>query len=106
MTLVQTLYDNHWTLAASALTIYLARSIYLYYRLSRFKGPFGVGFSEIPHNWAIFKPDTQEWYRHVTDTYGTWTGHPHPSITKHHSQGRCRISYEIFQFIPGLQPRY
>jgi len=70
MAIIETLYDNRWPLAASVLVIYLVRKIYTYYRLSQFKGPFGVGFSEIPHNWATFKPDTQEWYRHVTDTYG------------------------------------
>lgn len=71
MAIIETLSDNIWPLAASVLAIYLVRKIYIYYRLSQFKGPFGVGFSEIPHSWAILKPDTEQWYRHVTDTYGT-----------------------------------
>ncbi|KAM7221203.1 Pisatin demethylase [Rhypophila decipiens] len=70
MAILETIYENRWPLAAAAVAIYLARMLYTYYRLSQFKGPFGVGFSETPHSWQISKPDTHEWYRHVTETYG------------------------------------
>ncbi|KAM7198208.1 Pisatin demethylase [Naviculisporaceae sp. PSN 640] len=70
MTILETVLENKWQLAATVVIIYFARVIVAYSRLSQFRGPSGVGFSEVPHSWQIFRPDTEKWYKDVTDTYG------------------------------------
>jgi cytochrome P450 len=70
MAIVETIYDERWAILLGLALIYLARSLYVYHRLSAFQGPFGVGFSELPHSRRLFSMMMASWYEEVADKYG------------------------------------
>ncbi len=42
--------ERNMPLGALLVVLYLIRKLYVYNRLRQFKGPWGVGFSDTPHN--------------------------------------------------------
>ncbi|KAK3312839.1 cytochrome P450 [Apodospora peruviana] len=70
MAIVETLYAQRWPLAAGILVLFLVRKVYIYNRLHQFKGPFGTGFTQLPHSLAIGGPEAHKWYRKVAEKYG------------------------------------
>ncbi|KAK3690217.1 cytochrome P450 [Podospora appendiculata] len=70
MTILQTLADQKWPVLAFVLAAYLTQKVYQFYRLRHFKGPFGTGFSGIPHSIHELGPACHEWFHQVSDKYG------------------------------------
>jgi hypothetical protein len=64
------IYELRWLLASAVLVYYLGSKIRTYRRLKAFKGPFGTGFSEIPHTRALLSFKAHLWYKEVCDKYG------------------------------------
>ena len=71
MTLLETLIEQKWSLLAAVIAVYAARSFLRYHRLRQFGGPWGTGFSKIPHNINVFTGEAHHWYRGISEQYGT-----------------------------------
>lgn len=71
MALLDTLIESKWPLLASIVTIYLLRTILRYHKLARFGGPRWTGLSEIPHGIKAYTGEAHNWYRSVSEKYGT-----------------------------------
>ncbi|KAJ4291335.1 hypothetical protein N0V88_006343 [Collariella sp. IMI 366227] len=70
MALLEALIEHKWPLLASVVTLYALHSILSYRRLRQFGGPWGVGFSEIPHDIQTYRGNGHDWYRKANDKYG------------------------------------
>ncbi|KAK3939350.1 pisatin demethylase [Diplogelasinospora grovesii] len=63
-------YKQRAPLLVGAFIIYALHKLRVYLRLRNCKGPFGVGFTELPHTWNFLGPACHEWYRDVNEKYG------------------------------------
>lgn len=68
--MLESLFCARWIIVLLVLVAYAANQTRKYIRLRHFGGPFGTGWSEIPHIKAIFGPQSQLWYKEITDKYG------------------------------------
>lgn len=68
--MLASLFGARWIIALGIFFVYAANQIRKYFRLRQFKGPFGTGWSEIPHMKAIIGLHSHLWYKDVTDQYG------------------------------------
>jgi hypothetical protein len=64
------IFERKWPLLGTLLALYLARKIFIYQRLSHFKGPWAVGFSNIPHSWRLYLMDCHFWYVDLCKKHG------------------------------------
>jgi hypothetical protein len=71
--ILQQVYSPLWLLASVVLAVYVAHKFRACRRLSAFKGPFGVGFSNFWHSWAFLTWRSHLWYEEVCDKYGKFT---------------------------------
>jgi len=69
MAIIDALYEQRWLILAGLAVAYVARVLYVYYRLSAFKGPAWVGFTEIPHSLKLSSMTAYIWYEEVTEKY-------------------------------------
>jgi len=65
------IYAQKWPILASLLLVYFARKLYIYQRLSYFKGPWGSGFTEFPHSRRLIT-EAYTWYEEACEKYGTY----------------------------------
>ncbi|KAF2111057.1 cytochrome P450 [Lophiotrema nucula] len=70
MAILEQVLAAEWLLVLGLAAIYAANQTHKYHRLRHFKGPFGTGWSEIPHIRAILSHKSHLWYKNVTDRYG------------------------------------
>jgi hypothetical protein len=70
--LLQQIYSPFWLLVSAALAFYVARKIQTHRRLSAFKGPLGVGFTNFWHCWSFLTWRSHLWYQEICDKYGKW----------------------------------
>lgn len=70
MGIIETIYEERWLVLAGLALVYLAHALHVHYRLSAFKGPLGVGFSEFPHSRRLFSMTASRWYEEVANKYG------------------------------------
>ncbi|KAK3293022.1 cytochrome P450 [Chaetomium fimeti] len=70
MGLFESLIEQKWPLLATVVALYVVHTLRQYCRLCQFGGPWGTGFSKIPHNYNTFTGEAHEWYRDVSEKYG------------------------------------
>ncbi|KAK4155663.1 cytochrome P450 [Chaetomidium leptoderma] len=70
MALLKTVVDYKWHIFASIAALYVVRKFLRYQKLARFGGPWGTGFSEIPHNINIYTGEAHNWYRDISEKHG------------------------------------
>ncbi|KAH6623362.1 cytochrome P450 [Chaetomium tenue] len=70
MTLVEGVIEYRWALLAAIAALYAVKSLLRYYRLRQFGGPWGTGFTKIPHNINVFTGEAHNWYQKVSEEYG------------------------------------
>ncbi|KAK0738764.1 cytochrome P450 [Schizothecium vesticola] len=69
--LLPELYEHRWLgLAVSFIALYVGYKIQAFRRLSAFGGPFGVGFTSIPHSWSFLTGRSHLFYKEAIDAYG------------------------------------
>ncbi|KAK3296547.1 cytochrome P450 [Chaetomium fimeti] len=70
MSLFSALYESRWLLVCATLVAYLVYKVWVYRRLSAFKGPFGSGWSELWHSATTISTDAHAKYKEACDKYG------------------------------------
>jgi hypothetical protein len=75
MTLLETgieyLIEYRWPLLVGAIVLYSAGTLLRLYRLRHFRGPWATAFSSIPHKIQTYYGESHNWYREVSEKYGT-----------------------------------
>jgi hypothetical protein len=72
--LLAELHEHRWlVIAGSFLALYAGYKIQAFRRLSAFGGPFGVGFTSIPHSWSFLAGRSHLFYKEAIDAYGELT---------------------------------
>lgn len=82
MSVLAFLYSQRWAILSSVVGIYLANTLIIYFRYRKFKGPFGTGFSNLPHSRALLTKNCHEWYADVSAKYGLFMPTPKLSSLK------------------------
>jgi hypothetical protein len=70
MGLFSVAYETRWLLASAGLAVYLVYKIWVYRRLSAFKGPFSSGWSEAWNSATTISNNGHIKYKNVCDKYG------------------------------------
>ncbi|KAH6839614.1 cytochrome P450 [Chaetomium sp. MPI-CAGE-AT-0009] len=70
MGLFSVAYESRWLLVCASLAVYLVYKVWVYRRLSAFKGPFGSGWSELWHSATTISDDAHAKYKEACDKYG------------------------------------
>lgn len=70
MNLLAQAYEFRWAIALTGVGAYILQKLRTYWRLRRFKGPFGTGFFGLWYIRANLSGRAHIKYREVTETYG------------------------------------
>ena len=76
-------YEHRVAIALTGVGIYILRKLRAYWRLRRFKGPFGTGFFGLWHTRALVGYQSHKEYKKVTDRYGMYFP---PKVPRHWRQ--------------------
>ena len=70
MNILAQAYEFRWAIALAGVGAYVLQKLRAYWRLRRFKGPFGTGFFGLWHTRAVLSGRSHIKYREVSETYG------------------------------------